>query len=198
MEKNILETRFKFGTFMIGVEDLVFIDLDWNERNNFNILRNYHKEIYKLRDVPLLEKVEDLEKRGMTVGDNIKERIRLGFFSNTLYYPFDRIVIIKGRSTFSHILERLIIKDGYPSDFHLVPANLTFDLAYTMSLILTKEFLNFHNMDQVIIMSNPLEKLSQNDDDLAVKLDPSYHKCITTAWYTKNSGDRHTGYLFFC
>ena len=93
---------------------------------------------------------------------------------------------------------KLLNHYGLLDDLSLVPTEITFHLAYLLSHFITKEFLNIHNMDRIFIMSEPLQKFGEYDDNRIVEWDPSYKNSISTALYENPySGDSNAGYLFF-
>ncbi len=185
------------GCFSIKFNDLVFIDVLPDRYLN----DSFKKKIQEIKKMSNLEMLGDLENRGIKISSKIAKLIQDNFFGNgpeNFKEIYSRVAIIKGSAT-SVRAPKILIREGFPENFFLVPVKTTFSLAYLLTFIFTKEFLNFHNIDRIYIMSEPLEKFHEHDDNLIVTWDPSYYKGIDDTLYSNQySGDKSTGYLFFC
>ncbi|MFA4975150.1 MAG: hypothetical protein WC839_00430 [Candidatus Paceibacterota bacterium] len=202
MENKISEIfTMEVGQFRIKADDIIIVDILLLP-NTYRLGK--HLDFTKSTlgdDMSITAMVNDLKLRNIDIGNKINKLILSGFFkksfSSSIREIFDKVAIIKGRATYCRY-PSVLIRDGFPADCYLIPPQITFHVAYIISKIFTKEFLNIHNMDRIFIMSDPLEKLDQDDDDLIVVYDPSYNKVITTGSYNNPySGDQNAGYLFF-
>lgn len=203
VNKSIDSLKIEVGHFRITPQDIVTVNILPEKHNASGIYLDFIESIRKssTEQKPVAVMVTELESRGIKVGDKIKKLIESGFFVQDHYEAlremFSSIAIIKGRTTTCRSPE-ILIRDGFPDDCILVPAEISFHVAYLISYFITKEFLNIHNMDRLFIMSGPLEKLNKHDDDLIVIWDPTYNNYISTALYENPySGDKNAGYLFF-
>ncbi|MFA6524067.1 MAG: hypothetical protein WC264_00545 [Candidatus Paceibacterota bacterium] len=195
MKNNLIKSiEIEVGYFKIKANDIVIVDVLPDSETLGNRF-DFFEDVCDFNK-PITSMVTELELRGIKLNDIIKKLIQSGFFNKNFNDSLEQIshhvAIIKGRTTHCRS-PKVLIRDGLPDDFYLVPAEITFHLAYLISHFITKEFLNIHNMDRVFIMSDPLEK-----GDKIVEWDPSYNNSITTALYDNPySGDRNAGYLFF-
>jgi hypothetical protein len=206
MTKILSSIEIDIGSFKIKVDDMVFVDISLvGKRPMINSYLNFllpSGGVGIRAEFTTLMMANELESKGIKINDKIKKLIQSGFFNLPLDVflkrIFSQIVIIKGRTARSRS-PMILIRNGFPEDFILVPTEITFHIAYLISHFITKEFLNTHNMDRVFIMSNPLEKNDGYDDDRIVEWDPTYHNSIGTCLYENPySGDQNVGYLFFC
>lgn len=202
MENNLSFRSFEIvvGCFEIKIHNIVIVDI---LPNNYTVGKylDFLRPLGGREVESAISMVAELESRGIKVDDKIKKLIQSEFFSKSFTEALGRmsrrVAIVKGRTTDCRS-PMVLIRDGFPSDFDLVPTEITFHLAYLISHFITKEFLNIHNMDRIFIMSNPLEKFDKNDDNLIIEWDPSYNKAISTTLYENSySGDHNAGYLFF-
>lgn len=203
MEKNLplWSLNLKVGFFDIKVSDAIIIKIN---NNDYKALGNHldflpENNGFNRKSIEIM--VSELKSNGVNFDDKIKKLIESGLFNKSSDYlnnSYDCVAILKGKATNCRSPKRLI-SEGIPSDFFLVPIEETFSIAYLISNLFSKEFLNILGMDRIFIMSNPLEKFDKFDDDLIVEWDPSYHgKTIKTALYDNPySGDKNAGYLFF-
>ncbi len=193
------QTTINAGWFSIKPDDIVIIDII----KNIHTLGDYlnFTKVGLSESISNADMIGELKSKGIWVDGKIERLIQSGFFkeglSDSHHGIYDQVAIIKGRTTYCRH-PSVLIRDGFPEDLYLVPPDVTFQVAYIISHFVTKTFLNIHNMDRVFIMSEPLEKLNEEDDNLIIEWDPSYGHCITTALYSNPySGDTNAGYLFF-
>lgn len=186
------------GCLKIEAKDLVFIDL---KPGKGTFSKSLHGKMQEIKHISISEMVRDLNAREIPISGKISKLIESNFFGydhENFKEIFSNIVILKGRATKEHNLKH-IIKEGLPDDFSLVPVKVTLRVAYLATFIFSKEFLNLHNLDKVVIMSEPLEKFEQHQNDYLIEWDPSFGHRIGTALYDNHlTGDDGTGYLFFC
>lgn len=191
----------KVGWFNMKVDDIVIFDILRDSKKLCDHLHFTSAIRGEGDDITVAAMVEDLKSRGYKIDEKIQKLILSGFFNLNLgglfHQIFSQVGIIKGRAALTRN-PSVLIRDGFPSDFFLIPPEITFQVAYIVSRIISKEFLNIHNMDRIYIMSKPLEKLDEHDDNLIVVFDPSYFEGIHTDLYNDMyGGDKNVGYLFF-
>lgn len=190
------------GWFDIKFDDILVVDIRPNEETQGNHLNFANISSFHVgEEITVANMVENLKSKGIDLSDKITKLISTDFFEKSfidaLGQIYSKAVIIKGRSTNCRS-PFVLIRDGFPSDLYLVPPKITFHVAYILAHIFTKEFLNIHNLSRIFIMSEPLVKLDQYDDELIVEYNPCHTKSISTALYTNPySGGKSTGYLFF-
>lgn len=192
--------EIEVGQFKIKTDDIIILDISPQGRLSHI---GDHLDFLKGNNIDgksIITMVSELRSRGIKTDDKIKELIQSGFFKG-IYDDFrrisySRVIIVKGKTTRCRV-PAILIRDGFPSDFYLVPAEFTLHLAYVISHFITKEFLNIHNIDRLIMMSNPLEKFNVHDDDLIVAWDPSNNSVRTVLSDNSYTGDSNAGYLFF-
>lgn len=194
--------NISIGQFNIGANDLVFVDLV-NKYNRYYMGKHLDFLNKKDRMITPLEMLTDLKSRGIEVSDEVKELIESGFFNKTIYEfnqeAHSKIVLVKGPALNFHT-PSVIIRDGLPNEFLLIPSDLTFQLTWILSHFLSKEFLGIHNIYHVFIMSNPLADLSQKGSQVILEWNPNYSDkgMIETSLYDNvHTGGYSSGYLFF-
>lgn len=192
----IIETGF----FSIKANDLIFIDIKSEYRSVRSELLKIKLKV--IEEMSTSSMTDELKTRNIKLDDKVEKLIDSNFFNeDTRRFKleiFDEVVIIKGKAAKSRSPE-VLIRNGVPDGFYLIPPKITFYLAYLLTFVFSKDFLNLHNIDRIFIMSEPLEKFNEGDDNLILEWDPTYHNCIGTALYENPySGDKNVGYLFFC
>ncbi|MCL5011920.1 MAG: hypothetical protein M1320_00645 [Patescibacteria group bacterium] len=196
-----LRTKVHVGCFDVSPENVVIIDIKPNlYKSTINERILGFIEELDSKHVSITQLVQNLESQGKRVDEKIRKLISSGFFKkdfgDALREIFSSIVIIKGRATWNRS-PYVLMRDGFPADFYLIPRDTLFHVAYIVSQILSKEFLNIHLIDRVFLMSDPLDKLDEHDDHRIVKWDPDSSLIGTALYDNPYSGDQNAGYLFF-
>lgn len=190
----------EIGCFSIKSDGFIIIDIYPRSRRitteKIKFLNELGRE--KIERTSILT---DLVVEEIHIDEKIEKLISLGFFYDNLdkylkYCISSQVIIVKGSSVGCRS-PKTIIESGIPNGLKLVDAKSAFHVAYLLSFFATLDFLNIHNMNRLFIMSEPLEKFNEHDDNLVVRWSPRYSTIGTGLYENPYSGDSDAGYVFY-
>jgi hypothetical protein len=201
MEKNTIESLdlpiIEHGLFRIKLDDIVILDVlsvYHNLRENFKFIPK--DDLSESRTISDL--VKEMRANGIRITDGVLDLISKNSFVNTFEdfrfnSGYGSIAIIKGRAINSRS-PKSVIDRGLPPCLEPLSSKNTFHFAYLISHFLTQQFINIHNIYNILIMSDPF-----NDGKDLIQWTPALgdEPILSAALYDNPyTGSKNMGFLF--